>query len=327
MMGIGIGIDYVLLMVTRFREWRAAGLDPRGRHRRDARHRRPGGPGRRQHRRGQHARACSRWACRSCAAPPWSPSSAVLVVMAASVTLFPALLGYLGRHVDRLRLPLGRRAPGRRSPSAATSSRRAAGCAGAGWSTGTAGSPPCARRRSSCWRSPRRSSASASASPTPATTPRARQTRQAYDLLADGFGPGANGPLLLVAELPARRRATRWTGSPTTVRGTDGVAAVDRAVRSTRPATPRCSRSSRRPVRRRRRPRTWCDAARHARCRPRPTAPAPTCTSAASPRRRSTAPTTSPSASRCSSAAWCCCRCSCCCCPSAASRSRSRRRS
>ena len=28
MMGIGIGIDYALLMVTRFREWRAAGLDP-----------------------------------------------------------------------------------------------------------------------------------------------------------------------------------------------------------------------------------------------------------------------------------------------------------
>src|SRR5918994_5279299 len=28
MMGIGLGIDYVLLMVTRFREWRAAGLDP-----------------------------------------------------------------------------------------------------------------------------------------------------------------------------------------------------------------------------------------------------------------------------------------------------------
>src|SRR3954453_12119908 len=28
MMGIGIGIDYALLMVTRFREWRAAGLEP-----------------------------------------------------------------------------------------------------------------------------------------------------------------------------------------------------------------------------------------------------------------------------------------------------------
>ena len=41
MMGIGIGIDYALLMVTRFREWRAAGLDPRGRDRRDPGHRRP----------------------------------------------------------------------------------------------------------------------------------------------------------------------------------------------------------------------------------------------------------------------------------------------
>src|SRR3954452_5340248 len=34
---------------------------------------------------------------------------AVVVVMAGRTTLFPALLGYLGRHVDRLRLPLGRR--------------------------------------------------------------------------------------------------------------------------------------------------------------------------------------------------------------------------
>src|SRR5690606_2959540 len=28
MMGIALGIDYTLLMVTRFREWRAVGLDP-----------------------------------------------------------------------------------------------------------------------------------------------------------------------------------------------------------------------------------------------------------------------------------------------------------
>ena len=28
-------------------------------------------------------------------------------------------------------------------------------------------------------------------------------TRQAFDLLSQGFGPGFNGPLLLVAELPA----------------------------------------------------------------------------------------------------------------------------
>ena len=28
-------------------------------------------------------------------------------------------------------------------------------------------------------------------------------TRQAYDLVAAGFGPGASGPLMLTAELPA----------------------------------------------------------------------------------------------------------------------------
>jgi len=28
MLGIAVGIDYTLLMVTRFREWRAVGLDP-----------------------------------------------------------------------------------------------------------------------------------------------------------------------------------------------------------------------------------------------------------------------------------------------------------
>ncbi|MEZ0114457.1 RND superfamily putative drug exporter [Catenulispora sp. EB89] len=33
--------------------------------------------------------------------------------------------------------------------------------------------------------------------------PKASTTRQAYDLLAKGFGPGFNGPLLLVAEVPA----------------------------------------------------------------------------------------------------------------------------
>ena len=76
MMGIGIGIDYVLLMVTRFREWRAAGPRPGGRDRRHARHRRPGGAGRRQHRAWSACSACSRWACRSCAAPRSSRSSA-----------------------------------------------------------------------------------------------------------------------------------------------------------------------------------------------------------------------------------------------------------
>ena len=40
-------------------------------------------------------------------------------------------------------------------------------------------------------------------------------TRQAYDLLAEGFGPGSNGPLLLVAEI----------GDPTQIAGVQGVVA------------------------------------------------------------------------------------------------------
>ena len=96
MLGIGIGIDYVLLMVTRFREWRAAGLDPEA-----------------------ATAATLDTAGRSVLVAgvtvivsllglfamglSYMRGAAlvaivgVLVVLAASVTLFPALLGYLGR--------------------------------------------------------------------------------------------------------------------------------------------------------------------------------------------------------------------------------------
>ena len=34
------------------------------------------------------------------------------------------------------------------------------------------------------------------------TSPPTSTARRAYDLIADGFGPGFNGPLVLAAELP-----------------------------------------------------------------------------------------------------------------------------
>src|SRR5215210_8671081 len=108
MMGIGIGIDYALLMVSRFREWRAAGLAPEA-----------------------ATVATLDTAGRSVMVAGTTVVISmlglfamglsfmrgaavvtilgVLVVMAASVTLFPALLGYLGKHVDRLRLPIPHR--------------------------------------------------------------------------------------------------------------------------------------------------------------------------------------------------------------------------
>jgi RND superfamily putative drug exporter len=56
--------------------------------------------------------------------------------------------------------------------------------------------------------------------------PSSTTTRKAYDLLAEGFGPGSNGPLQLVAELPGAGDARALDGLVTRLRGTEGVAAV-----------------------------------------------------------------------------------------------------
>ncbi len=57
-------------------------------------------------------------------------------------------------------------------------------------------------------------------------------TRQAYDLLAQGFGKGFNGPLLVVAQLPQDRAAARaaLAKARTTLAGTPGVASVGMPV-------------------------------------------------------------------------------------------------
>ncbi|MEW2490619.1 MMPL family transporter [Streptomyces sp. NPDC048411] len=51
-------------------------------------------------------------------------------------------------------------------------------------------------------------------------------TRQAYDLLADGFGPGVNGPLTIAAQLDGADDRLAMDGLPATLRATDGVASV-----------------------------------------------------------------------------------------------------
>jgi RND superfamily putative drug exporter len=117
----------------------------------------------------------------------------VLVIMAVSLTLLPALLGFAGHKLDTVHLPFLRartRAPGRET----------------GW---------------------HRWGRHVSAHPWPylvgavalllllaapllslrlgmsdnGNRPESLTTRRAYDLLTDGFGPGFNGPLLLSAEL------------------------------------------------------------------------------------------------------------------------------
>ncbi|MFB6875512.1 MMPL family transporter [Streptomyces sp. NPDC056323] len=56
--------------------------------------------------------------------------------------------------------------------------------------------------------------------------PASSTTRQAYDLLADGFGPGVNGPLTVAAQLDGADDRLAMDGLPATLRSTEGVASV-----------------------------------------------------------------------------------------------------
>ncbi|PPK98074.1 RND superfamily putative drug exporter [Kineococcus xinjiangensis] len=197
MIGIGIGIDYVLLMVTRFREWRVAGLDPEA-----------------------ATVATLDTAGRSVLVAGTTVVVSMLglfgmglsfmrgaalvtilgvvVVVTASLTLFPALLGYLGRHVDRLRLPLRRSAP--------AAGHRVEGRPGRGWQRWSA---QVQRHRVLATVAGVGILLAFAAPflgvrfgfPDAGNGQEHMSTRQAHDLVADGFGPGANGPLVLAVDL------------------------------------------------------------------------------------------------------------------------------
>ncbi|MFG3243113.1 MULTISPECIES: MMPL family transporter [unclassified Streptomyces] len=56
--------------------------------------------------------------------------------------------------------------------------------------------------------------------------PASSTTRKAYDLLADGFGPGVNGPLTIAARLDGADDRLAMDGLPASLRSTEGVASV-----------------------------------------------------------------------------------------------------
>ncbi|MFD4559994.1 MMPL family transporter [Streptomyces sp. NPDC058469] len=56
--------------------------------------------------------------------------------------------------------------------------------------------------------------------------PKSSTTRQAYDLLADGFGPGVNGPLTLVTKIDGAEDRLTLDNLDATLRTTEGVASV-----------------------------------------------------------------------------------------------------
>jgi putative drug exporter of the RND superfamily len=128
-------------------------------------------------------------------------SLAVLTVMVASITLLPAFLSYLGPRVDKLRIPLlghylkktdERAANGGESPAARWShavQRRPWPAAIIALAILLALAAPALGMRLGF--------------PDAGNDPPNTMTRQAYDLQTQGFGPGANGPVVVAADLPS----------------------------------------------------------------------------------------------------------------------------
>ena len=148
----------------------------------------------------------------------------VLFTVAAAVTLLPALLGFLGTQVlsrkERRRLAVG--GPASDSTSGA-------------W----------ARLAGFVQRRPLQLAVAATAamvilaipvlslrlgSSDPGNDPASTTTRQAYDLLADGFGPGFNGPLQLVGTTGTPADAAAFARLAGTLKTVPGIAAVSAPV-------------------------------------------------------------------------------------------------
>jgi putative drug exporter of the RND superfamily len=218
LIGIGVGVDYALLVLTRFRSAMKTGKDPH-----DAVVEAVSTAG----------RSVIIAGCTVVIAIlglmltglPYmygvaiAASLAVLVVMLASITLLPALLSYLGPRVDRLRIPfLGRRldAPENGESPAAR------------WSHAVQRRP---------WTAAIVATAILLALAAPALGMRlgfpdagndrpGTMTREAYDLISEGFGPGANGPLVIAAEVPSPGDRAGVLSLATALRQEPGVAYV-----------------------------------------------------------------------------------------------------
>jgi RND superfamily putative drug exporter len=121
-----------------------------------------------------------------------STMAGVLVVMLASVTLLPAVLGFVGRGIDKLKVPFVKGQPDGRHGFwwrwSRVVQRRPWPMALLGLAVVVALAIPLFDIRFGF--------------PDAGQNPTSTTTRRAYDLLSEGFGPGFNGPLILAVELP-----------------------------------------------------------------------------------------------------------------------------
>jgi RND superfamily putative drug exporter len=193
MIGLGVGIDYALFIVTRYRQGLAEGRDPR-----QATVVALSTAGRAVLFAGSTV-VISLFGLFVVGLPfmdglAMGSIAAVLMVLSAALTLLPAMLGFVGRGIDRFHIPgLVVQAPtagrGFWYRWSRTVQRRP-------WICGTAALALLVVLAVPLF-SMRLAFSDAGNDPSNLTT------RQAYDLLASGFGSGFNGPLVIAADVPA----------------------------------------------------------------------------------------------------------------------------
>jgi RND superfamily putative drug exporter len=206
MIGLGVGIDYALFIVTRFRQALADGEDPK-----QAAVTAIGTAGRAVLFAGATvAVSISGLAVVGIPFVTKLGLGAAMTVVGAvvtAVTLLPAILALVGHRIDRGRLPGARRRAARRGTSDDGMFQR--------WARFVARHPKALVLASLSVvvllalpaTDQRLGTADAG------TNPQETTTRKAYDLLAEGFGPGFNGPLLVAVDQTDDPQATEKVAS------------------------------------------------------------------------------------------------------------------
>jgi putative drug exporter of the RND superfamily len=190
MIGLGVGIDYALFILARHRQNLEAGMSV------------PVAVGRANATAGQAVLFAGTTVVLAIAGLQvsgismmtrmgWASAIMVAVTMIASVTLLPALLGLVGRRVNSVRLPFIKQKPSDNPRS--KSARWGAKVVARPIRYGVAAAVILAVLAAPVFSM--RLAFTDSGNDGPSTT-----TRKAYDLLADAYGPGFNGPLQVVVD-------------------------------------------------------------------------------------------------------------------------------
>ena len=244
MIGLGVGVDYALFIVTRFREYLHAGLSP-------------------EEATGQAMRTAGRSVLVAGTTVvigmmgllvlreslmngvAVAAAATVAMVVLGSLTLLPALLGFTGTRLarpSRIRLPRRRRRTGATGPMVARSGDPSASPAAERWAHVISRHPAVAALLATAVIVILAIPVLSLKLSFPDESAQASGTmgRASYETMAQGFGPGFDAPLIVAATLPAPGSgsgsgpgaAAATARLASAVGGTPGIARVTRPVTS-----------------------------------------------------------------------------------------------